>query len=166
MRNRAAFILLFFALHISSARAAIIYPPLNANDIFLTIGKNGEQISLVEFSRIKPGDLELLQGRKMKFMEKLCFRLLQKKVRSLIARDGTINNQRFVKLFEDINKERDAALTGFALGLFVPVLGVVFAYLFKDAYRKKRIKWAWIGFATLAVFTVIFALSLNYGRIE
>ena len=164
MRNIAAVIIFFLTLHISSANAAIIYPPVNAHDIFLTVGKKGEQISLSEFSRIKARDLELLQGRKMKFMEKLCFRASQKKLRSFIERDGTINNQGFVKLFADVNKERAAALTGFALGLFANVFGVLFAYMFKDPYRKKRIKWAWIGLAVLAVFVLIFALTFDYGR--
>ena len=163
MRIRSAFIIVFFSLYIFPANAAFNYPPLNANDIFLTVGPKGEQISLADYLRIKTSDFEILQGRKMKFMEKICFRLSQRKLRSFIDRDGTINNRGVVKLFADLKEERDAIVIGLILGLFANVFGVLFAYLyFKDSYKKKRIKWAWIGLGILCVLIAIFALSVNY----
>jgi len=166
MRNRTVFIILFITLQIISANAAILDPPVNANDIFLTVGKKGEQISLVEFSRIKPTDFEFLTGRKMKFMERMSFKITQKKLRNAINEEGVIKDKGFSRLLKVDREEFNVALTGYAMGLLLNVFGVFFAYLFKDKYRKKRIKWAWIGLAALAVFVLIFALSLDYGRVE
>ena len=166
MRKIPVFIILFLGSFLLDAKATLIDPPLNANDIFIGIGKNGEKISLQAFSHIRVNDFESFTGHRMKFMERISFRITQKKLRNAINEGGMINDKGLLRLLKVDREALNIALTGFAMGLLLNVFGVFFAYLFKDKYRKKRIKWAWIGLAALAVFVLIFALSFDYGRVE
>jgi hypothetical protein len=53
-------------------------PKLDANQILIPIGKNGEKISLVDLSFIRTKEYETLTGKKMTLANKLEFKLIQK----------------------------------------------------------------------------------------
>src|SRR5215471_201068 len=66
-------------------------PPLRASEVFIPIGNTGQLISLQELSTISMKDLQTLVGKKVSFSEKLVFKSGQKKLRSFINSDGTLN---------------------------------------------------------------------------
>ena len=59
-------------------------PPLKASEIYFPLGKSGELISLQDLSVIKIKEFETLTGKKMKFFDKVGFKLSQNKLRNSI----------------------------------------------------------------------------------
>ena len=58
-------ILLFTAICLvvnSYAAFTLVAPPLNAGKVYITVGKNGEKISLLDLSRMKVKNLQELTG--------------------------------------------------------------------------------------------------------
>jgi hypothetical protein len=151
----------------SFASVSVIVPHLNANEIYITVGKPGKTISLMTLSRINIRDLELLRGEKMKLLDQLSFKIAQKKLRNNINSDGTLNRRRLVKLLEKESTGKGGSIGGFALGSLLGPVGVLLAYLFKDPNKKNRVKWAWIGLiAFIPMWLLIFlilAIAIGYG---
>jgi hypothetical protein len=134
-----------------------IKPVLRADQIFIPTNKTGGKISLMELSRIKIKDFEILRGQKMKFIDRLTFKAAQKKVRDNINNDGTINSKKLNKFFKK-SGESGFHIGGFALGFLLGLIGVLIAYLINDDYKRNRVKWAWIGLgAWIAILLVIIA---------
>ena len=139
------------------AAASVELPILKADQIFIPIGKTGQKISYAQLATISLKDLQALTGKKMNFLDRLNFRMAQKKIRKSIATDGTIKNKRILKFFSKAKGgagETGFHIGGFALGFFVGAIGVLIAYLINDDYKSNRVKWAWIGFATFVVLYV------------
>jgi hypothetical protein len=134
---------------------------LNANQIFLPIGKTGKQISMMELSKISLKDFEALTNRKMKFFDRLAFKAGQKKLRKVINRDGSVSKKRFEIFFQKYySGETGLHAGGFALGFFLLLIGVLIAYLINDDYKKNRVKWAWLGFSiSIALLTLVATLA-------
>ena len=78
---------------------------------------------------MKVGDYEKMTGQKMGFFHRLEFKLAQKKLRSSINEDGTVNNKRLEKMARDIDGDTGFHLGGFVLGLLLGLIGVLIAYL-------------------------------------
>jgi len=156
-------IFLFTAVLIlaNSFGTSTTFPPrkLRANEVYIPIGETGKKISLMELSTIKANDLQLLAGKKMNFAEKVLFKISQRRLRSSIAPDGTIDNKRLEKLFKKKDGETGFHAGGFFLGLFLWIIGVLIAYLINDEKKANRVKWAWIGFAVSFVLWLIFVLA-------
>ena len=131
--------------------------PLKASDIRIPVGTTGQTINLQELSTMKVGDYEKMTGQKMGFFHRLEFKLAQKKLRSSINEDGTVNNKRLEKMARDIDGDTGFHLGGFVLGLLLGLIGVLIAYLIRDEKHSNRVKWAWIGWG---VWVVILILSL------
>jgi hypothetical protein len=157
------FITLFLALSLlatSFAGTNIVEPKkpakINANNVLIPVGKNGEKISLMDLSRMKVKDLEAITGNKMKLTDKVGFALAQKQLRSSIDADGTINNRKLNKVAAKADDGSGFHLGGFALGFLLGLIGVLVAYLIKDDKKSARVKWAWIGLAAWVVIWLIF----------
>ena len=160
MRKFLALAIVLLCLNVSFASVTVITPTLKASEIFIPVGKTGQKISLLELSQIKIKDFELLRGQKMKFFDRLAFKAAQKKVRDNIDRDGTINNKKIVKVLGQRGGETGFHLGGFALGFFLPLIGVLIAYLINDDYKKNRVKWALIGTSViLGILTVLVTIA-------
>jgi hypothetical protein len=87
------------------------------------------------------------------------FRLAQKKLRNSINEDGSFSDKRMEKMFKDeMSGTTGFHLGGFALGLFLFLIGVLIAYLINDDKKSNRVKWAWIGAAAALVFYLLFSL--------
>ena len=127
-------------------------PFIKATEVYVTVGKDGQMISLMELSQIKVKDYEALTGKKMKFLDKVKFKMKQKELKRNINHDGTFSNKRVEKYF---NKAAlfggSISLSGLALGLFLNLIGVLIAYLITSGDKKGRITWAWIGAIISAV---------------
>jgi len=122
--------------------------PINSREVYIPIGNTGHLISLMELSYISVKDFEKLSGKKMKFADKVKFKLGQRELRKKINEDGTFNSK---KLENYIAASQKGLLTGIswaglALGLFLSLIGVLIAYLITSKEgNRSMIKWAWIG---------------------
>ena len=126
--------------------SSVVKPPLKADEVYLPVGKTGQLISLMDLSRISVKDFETLSGEKMKFSEKVQFKLSQRQLKKSINEDGTFSRKSIEKYLTKPPYGGGGvfSLTGLLLGLFLSLIGVLIAYLIgKD--NKSRIRWAWIG---------------------
>src|SRR5215510_8244536 len=71
--------------------------PLKANEIYLPVGTTGHLISLMDLSRISVKDFETLSGKKMKFLDKIKFKLGQRELKRSINADGSFNKKSIEK---------------------------------------------------------------------
>jgi hypothetical protein len=160
------FILLIAAISLvtcSFALATTSRPPLKASEIFLPVGKSKIRISLLELSAISIKDLQLVTNRKLGFFEKIRFRVAQNKLRMVIDRDGTINNRKIEKMLQQRGGETGFHAGGFFLGFFFLILGVLFAYLINDDYKRNRVKWAWFGTSVMLGILLVLATAASQG---
>jgi hypothetical protein len=156
--------LAFFILSSTFANTNVAVLPerpakINANNVLIPIGKNGEKISLMDLSRMKVKELEAVTGEKMKLFDKMGFAIAQKQLRNSINADGTINNKKLNKAIAKADGTSDFNLGGLALGILLGLIGVLIAYLIKGDKHAARVKWAWIGFG-IAVVIWLLALLL------
>lgn len=121
--------------------------PVTANDVFIPLGNSGEMISLMELSQINAKEFEKLSGKKMKFVDKVNFKLGQRELRKSINKDGSFNNKKIEKYLDKAGFKGSISIGGLLLGLFLSLIGVLIAYLISSGDKKSRITWAWIGAA-------------------
>jgi len=123
-------------------------PALKADEVYVPIGKTGHLISLADLSQINLKDFEKLSGQKMKFSEKITFKIGQRQLRKSINRDGTFNRKSIEKyLAHPAGPGGGFSLTGLLLGLLLSLLGVLVAYVIAGSDKRSRVTWAWIGAA-------------------
>jgi hypothetical protein len=121
---------------------------LRADEVYLPVGTTGHMISLMDLSRISVKDFETLSGRKMKFLDKMNFKLGQRELKKSINRDGTFNKKSIEKyLTKPAGPGGGFSLTGLLLGLLLSLLGVLIAYVIAGSDKRSRVTWAWIGAA-------------------
>jgi len=155
-----ATVFLFFTSSFATTTVELPRLKLNANEIFIPIGKTGKKISLMELSKISLDNVQNLTGRKMGFFGRLSFRMTQRKLKKSIESDGSIENKKIARLVKMRGGETGFHLGGFALGFFVGAIGVVIAYVIDDDYKKNRIKWAWIGFGISFILNIILIIAI------
>ena len=122
-------------------------PSIKATEVYVPVGKNGQLISLMELSEISVKDFESLSGKKMKFREKVTFKMKQRELKKNINYDGTFSKKKVEKYFNKAALGGAFSLSGLALGLFLSLIGVLIAYLITKGDKKGRVTWAWIGAA-------------------
>ena len=122
-------------------------PSIKATDVYVPIGKSGQLISLMDLSEISVKDFENLSGKKMKFREKVSFKMKQRELKKNINYDGTFSKKRVEKYFNKAALGGVFSISGLLLGLFLSLIGVLIAYLITTGDKKGRITWAWIGCA-------------------
>lgn len=141
----------FFSAAYSATRTNFIKPAkdvVKATEVYLPIGKKGELISLMELSQIRVKDYEALTGKEMKFINKVNFKIAQRQLKKSINPDGTFSQKKVERYFTKASKGIGGFnIGGFALGLFLSLIGVLIAYLITTGDKKGRITWAWIGAA-------------------
>lgn len=126
----------------------IKHPTKNAAEIFLPVGNAGQKISLMDLSKISVKDFEKLSGKHLNFFDRIAFKSGQRNLRNGISVDGTIENKKLLKFTDgDGDHSTGFHFGGFALGFFLPLIGVGIAYLIggEEDVRRNRVKWAWIG---------------------
>jgi len=133
--------------------------PLKASEIYLTVGKTGKIISLLELSSIRVNDFEVLTGTKMKFFDKLALKGAQRQIKNNINYDGTFNYKKIERFMKRKYGDGEGFQAGgFFLGFLLGLIGLLIAFLINDDQKRNRVKWAWIGFgAWIAIFLVILA---------
>src|SRR5437764_4576398 len=89
---------------VSFASGTSVVPPskkpagIKASEMMIPLGKNGSKISLQELSQMKLKDYQLLTGKKMKLMDKISFKLMQKEIKHSINSDGYFVNKKMESL--------------------------------------------------------------------
>jgi len=131
---------------------------MKASEIILPLGATGKYINLAELSEIKVADYEKLAGKKMRWIDRIGFKLAQRQLRNSINADGTVNSKRLAKLASRKDGETGFHVGGFALGFLLGLIGVLIAYLINDDKKSNRVKWAWIGVGVLLVLILLTAL--------
>ena len=122
-------------------------PPIKATEVYLPVGKTGQLISLMDLSRIGVKDYENLTGKKMKFLDKVNFKIGQRQLKKCINNNGTFSKKGIEKYFSKaVAGVGGFSIAGLALGLLLSIVGVLIAYLIKAPNKKSIITWAWIGF--------------------
>ncbi|MFC0775898.1 hypothetical protein [Terrimonas alba] len=140
----------------SYAAFALEAPPLKANEVYITIGKNGEKVSLLDLSRMKIKELQQLTGKRMKLIDRIGFSLAQKQLRESINNDGTFNSKKMQKALKRAGDGTTGFhIGGFALGFLLGLIGVLIAYLIKDDKKANRTKWAWIGVGVAVLLYIL-----------
>jgi hypothetical protein len=163
MKKISTFLFAFLFAFVSFASSDLIAPStkpakpkLNAADVMLPLGTSGDQISLLDLSRMSVKDVERYTGTKMKLADKVGFKIAQKQLRNSINPDGTINDKKLEKAAA--KRAADGSgfhLGGFALGFLLGLIGILIAYLIKDDLKSQRVKWAWLGLAAWLVILII-----------
>lgn len=153
--------LLAFAIMAQSFAAVITKPePLRASDIKIPLA-NGKVITLQELADIKVSDFAKLTGKKLKFFDRVGFKIAQKKLRHSINSDGTLSSKKLEKNFRKVaDGTTGFHLGGFALGFLLGLIGVLVAYLINDDKKSNRVKWAWLGVAAWVVIWLILVASV------
>jgi hypothetical protein len=145
-----AFISFYSAAH-SVTNSMLVTPgkqPLRAEEVYLPVGNTGRLISLMDLSRISVKDFEALSGKKMKFVDKMNFRIGQRQLKKSINQDGTFNRKSIEKyLTAPAGPGGGFSLTGLLLGLLLSLVGVLIAYVIAGSDKRSRVTWAWIGAA-------------------
>jgi len=134
--------------------AASIAPPRKASDVFLPIGTPGQQISLLELSRIDVKTFETRSARHLNVFDRMGFKMAQRHLRNSIKADGTVNSKKLERYMSSGDHSTGFHIGGFALGFFCGLIGVLIAYVINDDNKRNRVKWAWIGFASFMVIYI------------
>lgn len=161
MRKFFALVVLSLLLNVSFATVSITSPRLKASEIFVSVGKSGQKISLLDLSTMKIKELEQIRGDKMGFKDRISFKIAQKKLRDNIAPDGSLDTKKIEKAFKKQQRggETGFHFGGFALGFFLGIIGLVISFFINDDYKQNRVKWAWIGFGIQAILGLITLLA-------
>lgn len=144
----ALMLLAFCSVVCYSAEPALVpnkTTPIKATEVFVPVGKTGRLISIMELSQISVKDFENLTGKKMKFVDKVNFKIAQRKLRKDINDDGSFTSKKYEKYFHGGGPVKGISWGGLALGLFLSLIGVLIAYLISVDNRGPLIRWAWIG---------------------
>ncbi|GGA95143.1 hypothetical protein GCM10011511_18110 [Puia dinghuensis] len=129
---------------------------MKATDIIIPLGSSGKSVNLQELADMNVADMEKMTGKKMSLLRRVEFKLAQRKLRHSINADGTLSDKRLAMLAnQDMNGETGFHIGGFALGLFLFLIGVLIAYLIDDGKKQNRVKWAWIGAGVLLVIILL-----------
>ena len=150
----------FYSAAHSVTKSILVAPgkqALKADEVYLPVGNTGRLISLMDLSLISVKDFQELSGKKMKFIDRVNFRMGQRQLKKSINPDGTFNRKNIEKyLAAPAGPGGGFSLTGLLLGLLLSLLGVLIAYVIAGADKRSRVTWAWIGAAiSLIIWGVI-----------
>jgi hypothetical protein len=150
---------------VSFASGTSVVPPskkptgIKASEMMIPLGKNGSKVSLQELSQMKLKDYQLLTGKKMKLMDKISFKLMQKEIKHSINADGYFVSKKLESLKS--KKATDKTHNYLRLWIIFLIAAIVLAVI--GAF----VPFIWI-FATLAsigalVFFVLWLVNLSGG---
>lgn len=163
MKKILLFLTVMLSVNILLASHLTTQPPkkVYASDILIPLGDEGIKISLLDISKLTIKEAEVLRNEKMKFSEKIAFKVAQRKLRQSINSDGSLNDRRLIKNLKKGNGDGEGGFHagGFILGLLLGLIGVIIALLINDDKKKSRIKWSLIGWGVWIAIVLIAYLA-------
>jgi len=143
------FVAFFSSAHSTTALTTASSTKLSvrADEVYLPVGTTGRLISLMDLSKISVKDFETLSGKKMKFLDKVNFKVGQRQLKKNINPDGTFSKSIEKFLSAPAGPGGGFSLVGLLLGLFLSLIGVLIAYVIAGSDNRSRVTWAWIGAA-------------------
>lgn len=85
---------LSFCFAASASGNSLVVPPKKATEIMVPVGNTGKKISLMELSHMKVRDYEAMTGHRLKLVDKLGFKLVQRELKRTINPDGSFNQKK------------------------------------------------------------------------
>ncbi len=158
-------LIIFFSLCIYVAFGAFgaskIFPSNDpkVNKMMIPLVGTNQFISLEEYYRLTPKSYRQLTGEKMSFKERVLLADGKKMLKKTVSKDGNVKIQEFKKggFFGNWSWHWG----GFALGLFLSVLGPIVALFYNDDYKWDRFRTAlWTSTFVLAILIKIILLTV------
>lgn len=109
------------------------------------------KMKLEDFLSLTPKKYKELTGERLTIPQRISLKLAQKKMKQAIKESKVADE----KIQGSAIDTSDFNIGGFILGLILPVVGLLIAYLIDD---EEVIKWAWIGFGIFLVFFLLFII--------
>ncbi len=133
---------------------------LNANEVYIPVGKTGQKVSLMDLSQMKVKEFEALSGKKLKLTEKIEFSLGQKQLRNSINADGTINAKKIAKVAAKAKEMNDKSRH--YLTLWLILLGVSIVLDIIAVAAVSPIIWVFGALAGLGalIFFILWLIAL------
>lgn len=132
-----SFSLISFYLGFSASSPSSDQPlPPTAKDVMVPLMGTQQTISLADYLTLTPATYKQFTGKKMTLVQRLDLGISKRFLKRSIRKDGTVN----------IEKMKGSGFFGgwswhwggFALGLFLSVLGPIVALFFNDEYKWDR----------------------------
>ena len=162
MRKISVIILFLISIHsvlnASTILAGKIKTPPTAKEVMIPLIGTDKMISLEDFLNLTPESYKNIAGKKMSYGQKLDLGISKHYLKKMIRKDGTV----------DVEKMKRRGFFGgwqwhwggFALGLFLSILGPIVALFFNDDYKWDRF-WSALHTAVwvLVIVGIIVAVS-------
>jgi hypothetical protein len=111
-------------------------PTLIAKEVMVPLMGTNQFISLEDFLLLTPKSYRQIAGKKMSLTQKLDLGISKHFVRKMIRKDGSVDIEKMKK--RGFFSGWHWRWGGFALGLFLNVLGPIVALFFNDDYKWDR----------------------------
>jgi hypothetical protein len=157
MKQVILFLLFCFSLHTFSLNAAVA--PTVGDPLAKEKAYQQKLAMLKKVASMNVKEFETFTGKHMNAVDRLLFKMGQRKLRNSIDEQGNVSNKRLEKYLKKSSDNGSSGfhLGGFALGFLLGLIGVLIAYVaFKDDNKQNRIKWSWIGVGALIVLSLLF----------
>ncbi|MFN8253480.1 MAG: hypothetical protein U0V75_16540 [Ferruginibacter sp.] len=158
MKKLTLLLAICFSVFTFTSNAKIVVPAENGNDAYK---QKVELLKKVSTMSVK--EFEAFSGKKMNFVDRMFFKMGQKKLQKSIDENGTVTNKKLEKYLRKGGADGSSGfhLGGFALGFLLGLIGVLIAYVaFSDDNKQNRVKWSWIGLAAAIVFSLVLFLAV------
>ena len=131
---------LFFSYTSIAAFKFNIDDPKNikASEIKIPIGETGNFISVLDLSRISVEDFQNLTGKKMNFIDKILFKISQRKISKSISADGNISNKKLLKALKTDKDGKHFHLGTWGIIGIIVLAGTLIAMGISIAFNNKH----------------------------
>jgi hypothetical protein len=157
MKKLLLFLITALSFNLIYASPLVIKPKkkIYAADIIIPLGESGKEISLLDVSKLSIKQAEIVRGEKMKFSERVAFKVAQRKLKQYINPDGSLNDRRIMKNLKKADEGSGFHAGGFFLGFLLGLIGLIIALLINDDKKRQRVKWALIGWGVWIAIVLI-----------
>jgi hypothetical protein len=160
MRKISLVILCLFAINVFLKASTILpvktsYP--KANEVMIPLMGTNKFISVEDFLLLTPRSYEEMTGKKMRLGQKLDLGISKRYLKTIIRKDGTVDAEKMKR--RGFFGGWQWHWGGFALGLFLSLLGPIVALFFNDDYKWDRF-WSalhtavWVGLLIVVIVAV------------
>ncbi len=110
--------------------------------------------SVEDFLALTPKKIKAQTGEKMRLKDRLILKMAQRQVKKQQAKGEVVN------FSEEYQRARgDFSLLWFILGLILPIIGLVLAWIF-HGFGSRQMKWAFYGFLIAAALFFLFGVTI------